>query len=888
MATLGYVNGTAKVCDVGRIVSLRFDAATPGSYFEPYMGAAPTLTNGTRTITLVPAGVTSDVAGGRLQWDLYYEIPINENHLTVSDASTWSLEWATPLATDGTNNTTAAGSVAGSTAISVSNTSVMDADWLKATSGTPAAEYYVRANGNDNNNGSNGAAWRNLKKARDYINANHAGQHVVVNVDGGLYNATDNWLVSGNTANSPIHFRATGVNGTPIVDVVGDGGISWGTNSTISNIMFDGFIIRCAGGSSGISLLGSSLGGVWFQRCAIRANGSQRFGNLLSNQYTVPDTAAMTNSLTGVRYHRCVMTDSYGHHGQGDYGYRAPYNRFTACIIDHCGFEIDGNGVEWPITYGHTQYRHGGNHYLQCYMCTFTRSGCNGFSSNSKGAVFIRCMSFQNPCGIHLRGMGHCGAFLCVVEDGQDTYQAMGAGNKVSYGIGCQLNVKWNLDDPANDPNRTDGPAALRLCAFINKSSSVGGSPGIEILNQNAVSRRLMLDGCIVKDWGTGKGLVLTGGNGSDVVHVRNCTIDMRGGSGERTCLEWQTPAIPSNWRFSGTNRYVTGGVARFRLNSVVVSDATYLALDPGAVFTNPSYPDGTRSFSRYCDEVLGLGIVPSNFYAAIRSVAPADFDVRYTQAAYWILPGYTDLVEDPIDPGGSVLTPDWTIIDPNGAAWNLTTQPAVTIATHVAKGESMTVSVRINSTGNADLVLTAISAAGMVIPMPEDGILVEYGDHIDIPVVLSGTVAGNRTATFAATATGLGSKSMTINYVVDEAPVPAKPSGVVAIAGNGQVQLRCNTQADATSYVGGFSTSRGGPYTEGTSPFPAITRAGFTNGVEVFGVVYAVNANGRSVASDEVSATPAPPDNTPTSVTPRLKPWTKFLGKIKAVMPWV
>ena len=779
MAQLALVAGSAKICEVGRVVSVRFDVNTPGSYAEAYMGAAPTLTDGDREITLIPLLPTMDIIGGKLQWDLYFEVPIDEPHIEVGHAATWTLDWGTALASDGTNATPTTGS------IEVSNTSLMDSSWEKSSTGTPAAQYYVRPTGNDSNNGSNGAPWRTLSKARQVCNASHNGQHVIVHVDGGSYGSLDNFTtIAGLAVRSPIHFKATGTGGQPVITVAGDGGVSWGTNASVSNFTFEGFRIECGGGASGLSLLGSSLGGVWFIRCSIQAKGAAMFGNLASRQYSVASSVDHTGlAQRGARFFKCFMGDGLGHHGQGDYAYRAPGSRFIACVIDHAGFEVLAGGTIRRSTYGHTQYEHGGNEGLQCYMCTFTRSGCNGFSSNSKGAVFLRCMGFSNPCSLHLRGMGHNGAGLCVFEDGQDTNNGA---DPAPYGIGCQINVKWPNNDPVNDPNITDGPATLRLCAFINKSTGVGGSPAIEMLGQIAGSRPLMLDGCIIKDWGTGKAIVRTDSYPNpepnrrtrpdqeplmDMVHVRNCSIDMRAASGERTCVEFQTTFIPTTrMRFSGTNRYHTNGAAKFRLDGVPISEATWLTLDPGAVFTAPVYPDATRSFPRYCTEVLGLADV-SAFYAAIRTMSVLAFDVRYCQAAYWVLAGLTDLVEDPIDSGGPTLTPELAFVDLNGAAW---TSGDVAYTQNAIKfGENQAESIRINNVGTGTLHNVSVTLGGSLtsgVAFPDE-LEIAPGAGIDVSFSLLCQSAGAKSGTITIASDELDDVVMTITWTV--------PSGV-------------------------------------------------------------------------------------------------------------
>jgi predicted carbohydrate-binding protein with CBM5 and CBM33 domain len=89
---------------------------------------------------------------------------------------------------------------------------------------------------------------------------------------------------------------------------------------------------------------------------------------------------------------------------------------------------------------------------------------------------------------------------------------------------------------------------------------------------------------------------------------------------------------------------------------------------------------------------------------------------------------------------------------------------------------------------------------------------------------------------------------------------VPSAPTGLAAVAGDGQVQLSWNAVSGATGYNVKRSTTNGGPYANvNTSPVTttSFTNTGVTNGTAYFYVVTAVNASGESPVSTQVSATP-------------------------------
>ncbi|MBF0571975.1 MAG: hypothetical protein HQL12_08925 [Candidatus Omnitrophica bacterium] len=91
---------------------------------------------------------------------------------------------------------------------------------------------------------------------------------------------------------------------------------------------------------------------------------------------------------------------------------------------------------------------------------------------------------------------------------------------------------------------------------------------------------------------------------------------------------------------------------------------------------------------------------------------------------------------------------------------------------------------------------------------------------------------------------------------------LPAVPSGVTAVSGNGQVQLSWNSSSGAVSYNVKRSTVSGGPYTSvaSTTFTSFIDNKSLLNGTAYYYVVSAVNSVGESSNSAQVKAMPLLP----------------------------
>lgn len=93
--------------------------------------------------------------------------------------------------------------------------------------------------------------------------------------------------------------------------------------------------------------------------------------------------------------------------------------------------------------------------------------------------------------------------------------------------------------------------------------------------------------------------------------------------------------------------------------------------------------------------------------------------------------------------------------------------------------------------------------------------------------------------------------------------PAPPTPSGLAATGLNSQVSLAWNPVLGASSYFVRRSTTHGGPYEYVGNPVTSSfvdKGSNVRNGTTYYYVVSAVNMNGESVYSTEVSATPSAP----------------------------
>jgi len=108
--------------------------------------------------------------------------------------------------------------------------------------------------------------------------------------------------------------------------------------------------------------------------------------------------------------------------------------------------------------------------------------------------------------------------------------------------------------------------------------------------------------------------------------------------------------------------------------------------------------------------------------------------------------------------------------------------------------------------------------------------------------------------------AVGCGSVNKEINDIKSSTSAPSAPTGVTATPGNGQVTIAWTAVSGAITYNIYWSTTagtgqNGTQILAATNPY---TQTGLTNGTPYYYVVTAVNLNGESTPSAQVSATPS------------------------------
>ena len=176
---------------------------------------------------------------------------------------------------------------------------------------------------------------------------------------------------------------------------------------------------------------------------------------------------------------------------------------------------------------------------------------------------------------------------------------------------------------------------------------------------------------------------------------------------------------------------------------------------------------------------------------------------------------------------------------------------------------------------GNAQVTLTWNAATGATSYHVKRSTISGTETQIAAPTSNSFTDASvtNGTKYFyevsAVNSTGESANSNEINATpTAPATAPSAPTGLQGAAGNAQVVLTWTASTGATSYHVKRSTTSGTETQISAPTSTSFTDTTVTNGTKYFYVVSAVNANGESANSNEVSATPTAPATAPATPT--------------------
>ncbi len=197
------------------------------------------------------------------------------------------------------------------------------------------------------------------------------------------------------------------------------------------------------------------------------------------------------------------------------------------------------------------------------------------------------------------------------------------------------------------------------------------------------------------------------------------------------------------------------------------------------------------------------------------------------------------------------------------------TTTYTLTVTNSSGNTVTQTVTVTVSSTGPAAPAITSFTAdPAMIAAGGSAGLTGVFsgGTGVITPGNLAATsgtavsVSPSATTTYTLTVTNTANVAVTqtATVTVTAAGAPAAPTGLTAVAGDGQVALSWTASSGATGYHVKRSTASGGPFTQVAAPTgTTYTDTGLSDGTIYYYVVTAVNSVGESGNSNEVSATP-------------------------------
>lgn len=254
---------------------------------------------------------------------------------------------------------------------------------------------------------------------------------------------------------------------------------------------------------------------------------------------------------------------------------------------------------------------------------------------------------------------------------------------------------------------------------------------------------------------------------------------------------------------------------------------------------------------------------------------------------------------EQSVTPTAPALTTSWGMTDFNGSAYNVVTQPILSLMVGLVQGETAQLSWTITNTGQTPIVIDSISISGV-------GFSVDTFNNYTLPVnagitfgiYLTSVLTGTHTGTLQIrTSTG---PLLDVDAIIEfegagpELPVaPPTPANRRLLPGNGKVTAIADPAARADLYEWFLSTNSGTlsdtVFTVNrTTTVPTLESTGWANETPVYCKVRARNAGGASALSAAFSATPlgdAPTPVRPSFVTASV--WTRTLDYLRTTRVW-
>lgn len=256
---------------------------------------------------------------------------------------------------------------------------------------------------------------------------------------------------------------------------------------------------------------------------------------------------------------------------------------------------------------------------------------------------------------------------------------------------------------------------------------------------------------------------------------------------------------------------------------------------------------------------------------------------------------------EQSVTPTAPALTTAWTMTDPNGASYNVTTQPTVTFGLGYVQGDNKTAIWKIYNTGQTPIVIDSVTIGGVGFGVDDiENATIFPGGFMSFGVYLYPTIVGTHRGTLRINTSTAPLLNVNADIEFEGLgpelpPAPTTPANRRMLPGNGKVTTLVDPTQRADYYEWFLSTNSGTLSAtvyavRVVTTVPSLESTGWANETEVFCKVRAGNLGGVSALSAVFSATPL--GEAPTPVRPRYieaKLWTRLLPDLRKVWkPWL